>query len=296
VSLVKSFSVGNGDMYYIRHGSDNFSVIDCSLPGDREAAIRAEIVAESRDKGILRFISTHPDQDHISGLVELDDTLGIANFYCVDNSATKASPTADFKRYCELRDDAKKAFYLSRGCTRRWMNVNSDERGSAGINILWPILGNEHHERALADATAGLPPNNLSCIVEYSLNDGATMLWMGDLETDFMEKIQNLFSLPPIDVLFAPHHGRTSGKVPKKWLEEMDPGLIIVGEAPSEYLHYYSGYDIITQNSAGDLLFECVTGKVHVYAGDHTYVANCLEDEGLDHSHGLYYVGTLKCK
>jgi hypothetical protein len=101
--------------------------------------------------------------------------------------------------------------------------------------------------------------------------------------------------LPKVDVLFAPHHARASGKVPHGWLEQLDPGLIIIGEAPSEYLDYYSGYDIITQNSAGDLMFDCVEGKARIYAGSHTYVADCLEDEGLDHSHGLYYVGTLGC-
>ncbi len=31
MSIIKSFSVGNGDMFYIRHGSDNFTVIDCYL-------------------------------------------------------------------------------------------------------------------------------------------------------------------------------------------------------------------------------------------------------------------------
>jgi lactate dehydrogenase-like 2-hydroxyacid dehydrogenase len=118
---------------------------------------------------------------------------------------------------------------------------------------------------------------------------------MGDLETDYMEKIQDLFELPSVDILFAPHHGRTSGKVPRKWLEEMNPGLIIVGQAPSEYLNYYTGYDILTQNSSGDLLFDCTTGKAHIYAANHTYVANCLDQEGLDRSHGLYYVGTLQC-
>ena len=29
MSLIKSFSVGNGDMYYIDHNSDNFTTIDC---------------------------------------------------------------------------------------------------------------------------------------------------------------------------------------------------------------------------------------------------------------------------
>ena len=28
MSKVKSFSVGNGDMFYIRHNSDNFTTID----------------------------------------------------------------------------------------------------------------------------------------------------------------------------------------------------------------------------------------------------------------------------
>lgn len=295
MSLLKSYAIGSGDMYYIRHGSDNFTIIDCSLPTDREGSILAELQTQSRDKDVVRFISTHPDQDHISGLVALDDTFGLRNFYCVKNTTTKSTVTADFKRYCSLRDDTKKAFHVYRHCERRWMNQNSDERRSAGINILWPILGDADHESALSDAAAGLRPNNISCIVKYSLKGGITALWMGDLETDFMEKLEAKFDLPKVDVLFAPHHGRASGKVPKKWLKQLDPGLIVIGEAPSEYLDYYSGYNIITQNSAGDLLFDCIDGKARIYAADHTYVADCLQDEGLDHSHGLYYVGTLNC-
>lgn len=294
MSIIKSYAIGNGDMYYIRHDSDNFTIVDCSLPDYREGAILAELAAQSRYKEIVRFISTHPDQDHIRGLVELDDAMSIANFYCVRNAATKASPTVDFERYCALRD-SDKAFYLRKGCSRRWMNESSPERGSAGLNCLWPILGDPDHESALNDAAAALPPNNISCIVKYSLNEGVSALWMGDLETDFMEKIEPKILMPHIDILFAPHHGRASGKVPKQWLYEMDPKLIVIGQAPAEYLDYYRGYDIITQNSAGDLLFDCVVGKVHIYASDHTYVAECLDDDGLDHAHGLYYVGSLTC-
>jgi beta-lactamase superfamily II metal-dependent hydrolase len=70
---------------------------------------------QSKGKGITRFISTHPDQDHISGLVELDDHLSLVNFYCVANNATKHSDTADFERYCQLREDALKRPSI---CTR----------------------------------------------------------------------------------------------------------------------------------------------------------------------------------
>lgn len=293
MSLVKSFAIGNGDMYYIRHGSDNFSIIDCSLPEDRKGSILAEITTQSKDKDIRRFISTHPDQDHISGLAALDDHQSIVNFYCVKNAATKENPTKDFERYCSLRDDAKKSFYLYKGCSRKWMNQSDEERGSAGINILWPVTSDPDFKSALKDAAEGMTPNNISCIVKYRLVDGATMLWMGDLETDFMEKIEDKVDIPEVDILFAPHHGRDSGKVPGAWLERMDPSLIVIGEAPSEYLNYYAGYDIVTQNSAGDLLFDCQKGKTHIYAGDNAYQVDFLTDEGLDHSHGLYYIGTL---
>jgi beta-lactamase superfamily II metal-dependent hydrolase len=294
LSIVKSYAIGNGDMYYIRHGSDNFTVIDCSMPSDRQGSMLAEISTESKDKGIHRFISTHPDQDHLSGLCELDDHWSIVNFYCVKNNATKDTPTADFERYCELRD-SERAFYLHKGRKRRWMNQSSEERGGAGLDILWPVTSDPDFKSALADAAAGMTPNNISCILKYSLNDSATMLWMGDLETDFMEKLLDKVEFPKIDVLFAPHHGRTSGKVPKEWLKEMNPSLVVIGEAPSEYLHYYADYNSITQNSAGDVLFDCVAGKVHIYVGDSAYQVDYLHDDGLDHTHGLYYIGTLSC-
>jgi len=31
MSEIKSFSVGEGDMFYIRHNTDNFTTIDCCL-------------------------------------------------------------------------------------------------------------------------------------------------------------------------------------------------------------------------------------------------------------------------
>ncbi|WP_063049973.1 MBL fold metallo-hydrolase [Nocardia arthritidis] len=295
MAIVKSFAIGNGDMYYIRHGSDNFTIIDCSLPDDRLGSILTEIATQSKDKGITRFISTHPDQDHIGGLVELDDHIGIKNFYCVKNEATKEDETVDFKRYCTLRDDPKKAYYIYKGCKRRWMNDGDDERGSAGLSVLWPVTSDPDFKSALADAAAGMSPNNISCILQYSVENGPLMLWMGDLETDFMEKIEDKVAMPKVDVLFAPHHGRTSGKVPRVWLEKMEPGLIVIGEAPSEYLHYYDGYNTMTQNSCGDILFETGTEKAHIYVSDNAYNVDFLDDEGRDRSHGLYYIGTLPC-
>jgi beta-lactamase superfamily II metal-dependent hydrolase len=291
MSIIKSFSVGDGDMFYIKHGSDNFTIIDCCMSDDDKSDIVQELKSESRSKGIIRFISTHPDDDHIRGLDYLDDEMNLLNFYCVKNKAIKDDETYDFDKYCELRDDSERAFYIYKGCSRRWMNLDNEERGSSGINILWPITSNKHFKEALEKAEKGESTNNISPIIKYSLNNGVTMLWMGDLEKDFMENIEDEIALPEVDILFAPHHGRSSGKVPKEWLGDMDPKIIIVGEAPSKDLDYYSGYNTITQNTAGDIIFECETNKVHIYVSNQNYTVSFLEDEDMDTY--INYIGTL---
>jgi len=217
--------------------------------------------------------------------------MNIVNFYCVKNETTKEVETEDFDQYCALRDDSKKAFYLFKGCRRKWLNDSDETRGGAGISILWPVTTNGSYKKALEVAADGGKPNNISAIVEYSLNEGTTILWMGDLEKDFMK---NLDTIPvrAADILFAPHHGRDSGKVPATWLEKIKPKLIVVGEAPSKDLHYYPEYNTITQNSAGDITFDCETGKTHVYVSDPYYEVDFLKDEQKADTYGQY-IGTL---
>jgi hypothetical protein len=126
---------------------------------------------------------------------------------------------------------------------------------------------------------------------KYSMQEGVTALWMGDLETDFMEAVEAKLDLPKVDLLFAPHHGRYSGKIPESILAKMSPKTIIIGEAPSEHLHYYDGYNVITQNSAGDILFECEVGEVHFFSS-YEYYVDFLEDKSKSRTN-YHYVGTL---
>ena len=104
MSIVKSFSVGDGDMFYILHGSSNFTIIDCFIDDTNKESIVNEIIDKRKNKDITRFISTHPDEDHIGGLEFLDSKLNLLNFYCVENAATKPDESDDFKYYRSLRD------------------------------------------------------------------------------------------------------------------------------------------------------------------------------------------------
>ena len=299
MSLVKSFSVGHGDMFYIKHNSDNFTTIDCcnystgtTVDWDLFNDHLEEIKTESSGKNVTRFISTHPDNDHIGGIEEYDSQIGINNFYCVENEATKSDETDDFNKYCELRD-GDKHFYLFKDCRRKWINISDEERGCAGISCLWPVTTNEDYKIALQNAKDGKSPNNISPIIQYSLKDGAKILWMGDLEKDFTEKIKDEVDWEVVDILFAPHHGRDSGKVPNDVLQKLNPKIIVIGEAPSNNLNYYQSYNTITQNSAGDIVFECIENKVHIFVSNENYSVDFLDNDWQSDRYNLNYIGTL---
>lgn len=292
MSIIKSYAVGAGDMFYIRHNSDNFTIIDCDLSDENADRIIEDIKTAKKGKGIERFICTHPDEDHFGGIHVLDDEIGISNFYCVKNQATKDEYTDSFKRYCQLRD-GDKAFHIYKGCSRKWMNLSDDTRGSSGISILWPDLENSDFKEALAACDAGESYNNTSAVIRYSLEGGASFLWLGDLEKDFMEKITDDIVLTKTTIVVASHHGRDSGKIPDSWLEKLDPQIIIIGEAPSRHLNYYTGYTTITQNKAGDITMDCVDDKVHIYVSESGYSHTKLTDEGLDDLGDHKYVGSI---
>lgn len=288
--VVKSFAVGNGDMFYIKHGSDNFTIIDCDLSEENANSIINELKKESNDKGVVRFICTHPDEDHFGGIERLDDGMPISNFYVVKNQAVKDENTVSFLRYCKLRD-GDKAFYIYKGCSRKWMNRHDEVRGSSGIEILWPDISNEYFKEALAECDAGDGYNNTSAVIRYSVEGGASFMWLGDLESKFMESIANDIQLRKTTVVFAAHHGRESGKIPGSWMEKLDPQFVVIGEAPSRHLTYYTGYNKITQNRAGDITFDLNDDKVHVYSSNPNYSHPKLVDEGQSKYGG--YVGSF---
>ena len=112
------------------------------------------------------------------------------------------------------------------------MNETNAERGSSGINIRWPVLSNEEFKKALKQAKEGGSPNNISPVIRYSLNDGAIVTWMGDLETDFMESISTAFTPEASHILFAPHHGRKAGAYQRTGWMPLRPILLSWARRP----------------------------------------------------------------
>ena len=253
-ALVKSFSVGNGDMFSIvdREQGGNLTVIDCCLNADRTD----EIIKELKNQGdSFRFISTHPDKDHIKGLVVIANLIHA--FWSSPNDISEKSPSDDMKAYCKLRDPK---FPISSG------TYISHNQKAIGINFLWPKIDSKTYLNALKLAqNDSTKYNGISPIFTYTYSGGAKFMWMGDLSSSFLAALDsgNEILWPEIDVLFAPHHGRD--RVPDQILRKLKPRFIVIGEAAKEDLEYYKKVCEICQNGAGDIIFECQKNVLHIY-------------------------------
>ena len=145
-------------------------------------------------------------------------------------------------------------------------------------------------------AKEGTAFNNISPIITYSVNNGVKAIWLGDMENVFLEKIKGKVDWPEVDILFAPHHGRSSGKISSDVLAKMKPQIVVIGKAPSKNLDYYSGYNTITQNSAGSIVFDCDDSRVHIYVSNESYSVAFLDnDKKINTSHG-HYIGSFTPK
>lgn len=310
MSIVKSFSFpcGNlrGDTFYISHSSNNFTLIDCYLKdGDDASCRKEEIIHEIIDKSderTCRFISTHPDNDHILGIEELDKRWPITNFYAVKNNIPSDKNDPSLSKYKELMEN--KNFAIRKGIKRIWLNQNTDENGSSGLDFLWPVETNEKFKGELQKVAKGESPNNICCVLTYSIKHGAKYMWMGDLETDMQQEFFDTCKdeIPQVDILFQPHHGRKSGAVPADLLKALAPKLIVIGNAPSGYIDYGDSQMTITQNSAGDIVFKNEGNEVHIFTTNEIdnkptclYSKNGIENETDENGNIIcYYTGTLK--
>lgn len=307
MSIVKSYSLGEGDirgdMFYIQHNSSNFTVIDCYLTQEvgRTEEIISDIQDASKGKKIRRFISTHPHEDHIAGLEILykEWPWPNKNFYTVDNNIQFQNMSPSQAQYIKLKDECQ--VFIHKGLKRSYLNQDGttdtgEEIKKSGLNFYWPDINNPKVEEILQNTTEN-SINNICPIFTYNVEESATFMWMGDLETDMQQEFynKNQNSIPQVDILFAPHHGRKSGKVPTELLQELNPKIIIIGDAPSKHIHYYDTEKTITQNSSGDISFECLKNKVRIYTKNKIdNLPRKLIKETIFPPKGWNYCGTLQ--
>jgi beta-lactamase superfamily II metal-dependent hydrolase len=269
-------NVGHGDCTMLEHDSGRITVIDInnskSLPDtDVEALAMAHDIttavfrsggappngfdswedyyqsflvdpyeyftaAFGADATVFRYIQTHPDMDHMSGIHRFftQENVGLINMWDVHNSKTldpdgfpaRFDP-ADWETYQAMRAGKKgdgsdlKVLNPLAGESRDFWNEDS-------ISVLAPTADLIEY----ADSSENW--NNLSFVLSVS-HAGRSIILPGDAEKPVWDKIvaDNPEGLP-CDILKASHHGRESG-YSETATDLMEPDYVIcsVGKKPS---------------------------------------------------------------
>ena len=141
--------------------------------------------------------------------------------------------------------------------------------------------------------TAGVR-TDISAVIKYSLEGGVTALWMGDLETDFIGKRskESLTSPRWTSSSRRTVMAETAGRSQAPAAEDVSVTSSSSASHPASIPTTILGYNTITQNCAGDIIFECEGDAVHVFTSN-DYDVDFLDYEEGRWRPGYYYLGTL---
>ena len=197
---------------------------------------------------VFRFILTHPDMDHMSGLYRLfsseQESISLINFWDTEHSKTMSEvdftrPGAkgtwqDWQEYLRIRSSmtSAKVLYNYRDDSRQYWDEDR-------ITILSPTT------QLAEDANSRQEWNRLSYVlmVEYC---GRRIVLGGDADVGAWADIYARYADDglKVDLLKASHHGRDSGYY-QPAVKAMDPKFTVVSvgkkpdsDASNKYRHY----------------------------------------------------------
>jgi len=227
-------NVGKGNCTIIEFPSGHLTMIDIdnSRIDDDDDVLTEPVdyfVSKFPNQSLFRFILTHPDMDHLSGLDQLSRKVSIANFWDTDHNKSfsdkdwEGSPydKKDWEKYLTLRKSTSdpKALQLCRDATSECCWTQD------GIAILSPsdslvILANDEGEY-----------NHLSYVlkIEYA---GVKVILGGDASKEAWDEIYKHYKgeFLKADVFLAPHHG-SANNIHEDAFKAIAPDYVIVSVA-----------------------------------------------------------------
>ena len=205
--------VGQGDAIYFQFPKGGNLLVDAG--GARFSDKGRWVVAPFlRSKGVSTLDAvaiSHPQEDHVGGLVAVLDGFKVKNILESDRSYTS-----------ELWKNIRRQ--MAREGSKVWTTLRGDEvRGFPGVKI-----------KVLHPEKNAVPDKNINndCVV-LKIDDGKhSILMTGDIEEPAMKDILNSGQDLKVDVLKVPHHGAKLKAGGAAFVQEVSPkiSLISVGE------------------------------------------------------------------
>lgn len=200
-SDVHFISVGQGDCVFIRTPDNKAILIDVA-PGhsNRETSktrIKPLMLRYNIDV-IDLVILTHPDHDHIGGMLELINNTSIKEVWLGGRPPDNPMITQIKKHLRDQNIPIRLKSDIQLPC----------QFGNFKIQILNPIFPNGVYN------AEELGQNDNSLIVEMSVF-GKRLLFPGDIEFYGESYLRSSRRIRPVDILLAPHHGSSTSSTPQ---------------------------------------------------------------------------------
>lgn len=270
---VHFLNVGKGNCTVIKFPSGNFAVIDIdnSRIDDDEDVLQnpIEFLREKYpNESIFRFVLTHPDMDHMSGLDELHRNRTISNFWDTDNNKKVdleklklgGYKKEDWEAYQTLRDSEKNPkslqYYQDTDPTSYWKED--------GVKVLAPS------KEMLTKANETEEYNHCSYVIKIE-HEGIKILLGGDATKESWQDILEYHGKDELkaNVFLAPHHG-SPDNIEKDVFKHINPQYVIISDH-REHSYDYSYYNDLASEQVystkyfGNITLEVSSEKKNIY-------------------------------
>ncbi len=251
---VHFLNVGKGNCTVIQFPSGRLAVIDIdnSRIADDEDVLQDPVTfldAKYPGQGIFRFILTHPDMDHMSGLAELKRKRVISNFWDTnhdkvldpDKDEFGIYDPEDWRAYLSMRGSATnpKRLFLYRDTSDHFWHED-------GVSILAPSSSLDALSHSCKDTDSD-KYNHISYVLRIQ-HEGIVILLGGDATKAAWDDIfshyqaKNQLGTLKAHVFLAPHHG-SENNVNAEVFAHIAPAYVVVSVHRGmdyDYDHYNS--------------------------------------------------------
>ena len=235
---VSYLDVGQGDATFIESPSGMQVLIDGGRGGAVLPALGREMGFFDRDIDVV--LATHPDLDHIGGLIDVFERYKVATIMMTENESD--TPAAELFA-ARVQEEGANVVYVRRG---EIIDLGSGAMGSTTLTILFPDRDPTNFE------------SNASSIISRLTYGSSEFLFTGDAPKEIEEYLVSLgTNTLASDVLKVGHHGsRTSTS--EVFLSAVAPGLAIIsagkdntyGHPHKEVVERLEAYGATQKNTA----------------------------------------------
>lgn len=226
--------VGQGDAIFIKT-PDNHDLLIDGGPNNRVLECLSNNMP-FYDRTVDMVILTHPQKDHLQGLLSVIDRYSIKYFVSVPVGNTSQG-FSELKKKIEAKSIPVKNLYQG----------DNFSMGEVKFNILWPerewtseklhnnILLAGKNSNVLGLSTDNKELNSFSIVLYLNYRQFDTLL-TGDSDSKIQPEIVRAAQLPDVDILKFPHHGSKTG-ITREFLEKIRPEMTVISVGKNPWGH-----------------------------------------------------------